>query len=87
VFRSGDTTGTDGGARVASLPFVRSIVLRVRVEQRLEHPCLAASEVFVECGRADPERFGDLFGGRVTWPSEVAASIRGFEYFELTVGK
>jgi hypothetical protein len=70
-----------------SITFVRTVGLRVWVEQCFEHPRLAASEVLVERGRANSERFGDPFGGRVTWPSEVPASIRGFEYLKLAVGK
>ena len=80
--------GDANGREYAALfTFVRTVGLRVRVEQRFEHPRLAAPEVLVECGRANSERIGDLFGGRVTRPSEVPASIRGFEYLELTVGQ
>ena len=82
-----EENATRFNAEGMSITFVRTVGLRIRVEQRFEHPCLAASEVLVECGRANSERFSDLFGGRVTWPSEVPASICGFEYFELTVGK
>ena len=61
--------------------------LRTSLEQFFEQLFLSASEMLMKRRRANAECLRDVLCGRLAWPAEVAASIRGLEHFVLSVSK